>query len=264
MKFVTENGYVIEYMEDYLNTDIISLKFFSKFDIEDSFKIKRKYLSQISKRTYYQNGSKRWNYELGWFYEVNVKKSDLIFNEDESMVSYIAYDLNGVLIINNTSHIQNANLQYSEINHCKFVKKRDFLKILNIAIENDEKIIYESKKGILFNGDYADIMFIARYARFNTNFSKSKLNYFEVRNVKNPLVEYFLENGISEENISCKENYLKKWNNFKNIEREIIEDLKKWKKIEKEYESSKKRTIPFEIFEAVNKIESFRRMKKRR
>lgn len=258
-KLMLKEGYIVVYEEDYFEQDFVILKFFSEFDFGKNSKIMRKYLSEVSRRAYYKDGSKRWFWKILWMYEVRIPKSELKILPDESYFSYIFYNMNNLEIIHNTSGMTSPdgslNFQGKTINHCKSIKKREFKKILEVALENEETI-YESSTTEYFNGSYGEIMFISKYAPKETNFYKPRYNYTRFLYTENSLVNAVLSAGFWKAEETLNEYKTSNPELFKRYNgKEILEDVVKWKN----KDTDNMKTIPFEIKEALEKIVSYKK-----
>lgn len=284
-----KEGYNIVYTDDYLTSDELVLKVFSKKEFGDDERFMRKYLSQISSRAYYPSGAKRWFHKLVWMYELRVPKDMLILNVENCNLSYIHYTVKDTKfkLVNNTSGSSGTgdgamNIQSSAINHCKYVGVRDMKKLLSIAIKNDAGTINTSENSSAFDGYYPTIMFLAKYAPELTDFNKSNYRYSQYRYSNNHVIDYVLKRMINTKTIEYLENYkddlisesesfrtaensslvdrrIKKINSQCEDERldEIISDIKSWVEISKKEWFG----IPLELFEAMNLIKNYKRIK---
>lgn len=287
-----KEDYNIKYTDEYLNTETLLLRFFSKSKLPESSKLYRRYIEEITSRKYMPNGGKKWLYSLAYMYEVRIPKKLFEIDVDECSFSYIAYILKGisVKVVNNTSAgsgydlgdgtTGSITLQTGSVNHCLYVGVRDAKKILSIALNNSDGTINKSEHQTYFTGYYPEVMFISKYAPESTSFNKSTYTFSRILSTGNPFIDHVLRYGWSSKTIKYIKDYIpniresvNEWKTDKKVDveayikkheelfeinrgQEIIDDIELWmpKKDETFY------GLPVELFDAMQKIKNFKRI----
>lgn len=248
-------GYFIHYLPEYLNSEEILLKAFSKKDFT-SEKIYRKYIGQVSHRAYYPDGRKKWFFHMVFRYEFRIPKKYFELIPEKSGGSYIYYSLGKSLIVNNTSGGSYgtgawADWQDKEIHRCGLLGKRDFAEILKFAIPN-ERTLEEAEAPFPLDFDLVTFLFIERYANGKTNYNKATKRYGNFSMDVHPFVRDMLSEGcwMSKQTLAEWSRALLKGLPGSGIMEMLFEYLT-WCDL---YRGREIGTIPIEVLEAFNRI----------
>lgn len=268
MDVLIKPEFIVRYDREMLESDFFYVNFFSECDYEEDNRFYRKYLDEISKRRYYKSGRKKWFYKIMWRYVVRIPKEMLEIDAENCLFSYIHYKLrnSNLLLINSTSASTggpNGSIvayQGININHCISMKKRDITRLLSFALENEETF-NTAASPVHFNGNYSEIMFIAKYAPNATNYNKSTYHANKMRAelIENRVARAALSSRVNKESLDYLEELeARAPEHFReNQGEEMLEDLRRWKDVQISDH------IPYELYQSLKKISNYSRRRKR-